>query len=89
MSPEFICAIFTVMYVCVCVPVSVCVYVSNHDSVKRAHSFEFKFGRSPSIGPRRTSVIDFSEYRMNSFLQEHKKEFLYIMASGVKFFNVF
>ena len=31
-SPEFIYAIFSVMYVCVCVCIYVC-YVSEHDSV--------------------------------------------------------
>ena len=32
-SPELIYAIFGVMYVCICVRVYVCVYVSEHDSV--------------------------------------------------------
>ena len=33
---------------------------------------------------RRTNPIDLGEYRMNSFLQKHKKEILYITAYGVK-----
>ena len=33
--------------------------------------------------------IDFNEHRMNSFLQEYRKEFLYITAYKAKFFKVF
>ena len=31
--------------------------------------------------------VDFGEFRINSFLQEYKKLFLYITAYGVKFFK--
>ena len=42
------------------------------------------------LGHCRMNPIDFGKYLMNSFfLQEYKKEFLYIMAYGVKFFKVF
>ena len=47
------------------------------------HSIENKFGMYIT-GHRRTNPIDFGEYRMNIFLQEHKKEFLYIAAYEVK-----
>ena len=57
-------------------------------SIQMGHSIELKFGMYIT-GHRRTNPIDFGEYRMNSFLQEYKKEFLYITAYGVKFFNVF
>ena len=32
--------------------------------------------------------IDFGDYRINSFLQEYKKEFLYIKTYGVEFFKM-
>ena len=57
-------------------------------SIQIVHSIELKFGMY-IIGHRSTNCIDFGEYRMNSFLQEFKKEFLYIRAYGVKFFELF
>ena len=66
----------------------VCVYVSEHDSVKTVNSMVFKFGMYIT-GHRRTNPIGFAEYRMKIFLQEYKKEFLYITVHGVKFSKVF
>ena len=51
------------------------------------HSIEFKFGVYIT-GHRRTNPIDFGENRMNSFLQEYKKEFLYNTAYEINFFKV-
>ena len=65
-----------------------CVYVSEHDIVWTVHSIELKFGIDIT-GHRQTNPIDFGEYRMNRFLQECKKVFLYVTAYGVKFFKMF
>ena len=52
-------------------------------SIQTVHSIELK---SPVhiIGHPPTYCVEFGEFRINSFLQEHKKEFLYITAYGVK-----
>ena len=52
------------------------------------NSIELKFGMYIT-GQSRTNPIDFGECRMYSFLQEYKKEFLYITSYEVKFFKVF
>ena len=74
------------MYVCVCA--CVCVYVSEQDSVKTVHLIELKF-REYITRYRRTNPIDFGECQMHSFLQECKKEFLYLTTYGVKLFKGF
>ena len=53
------------------------------------HSIELKFGVYIT-DHRRTNPIDLGECQMYSFfLQEYKKEFLYITANEVKFFKGF
>ena len=47
--------------------------------IQMVHSFELKCGMY-IIGHRPTYCIDFGELWINNFLQEHKKEFLYITA---------
>ena len=57
------------MYVCVC--------VNEHAIVETVHWIELKFPMRITAY-RRTSPIDFGECRMHSFLQEDKKDLLYI-----------
>ena len=51
--------------------------------IQTVHSIEFKFDMY-IIDHRFTFRINFSEFRINSFLQEYKKIFFYIAAYGVK-----
>ena len=52
--------------------------------MRTVHSIKLKFGKY-IMGHRLTYSVDFGEFRFYScFLQEYKKEFLYITAYGVK-----
>ena len=74
------------MHMCVYVRV----YVSEHDIFQVLRLIKLKFGINIT-GPHRTNAIGFGECTIFSFffLQEYKKEFLHIMAYGIKFLNVF
>ena len=52
-------------------------------SIQTVHWIELKFGMCV-ISHRPTYCVDFDEFIINNFLQEYKKEFLYITAYGVK-----
>ena len=52
-------------------------------SIQIVNSIELIFGMY-IIGHRPTNCIDFGKLWINSFLQEHKKEFLCITAYEVK-----
>ena len=53
-------------------------------SIQIVRSIELKFNMH-IISHRPTYCVEFDEFKINSFfLQEHKKEFLYITAYGVK-----
>ena len=56
-------------------------------SIQTVHSIELKFAMY-IIGHRLTYCADFSKFRINRFfflfLQQHKKEFLYITTYRVK-----
>ena len=57
--------------------------------IQTVHSTEFKLDMY-IIGHHWAKAIYFGEFLMHSFfLQEYKKEFLYITAYGVKFFKRF
>ena len=92
-SPEIIYAIFTVMYVHVCVRIFVCkcarVYVSEDDTVLMLHLVELKFFIY-DIGHRRAIPIDFDECRINRFfLQEYKMNIITAyLAKLLKISNV-
>ena len=62
-SPEFIYAIFAVMY------------ANEHDNVQTVHSIKLKFGMYIT-GLRRTNFIDFGECQMHSFFTGVQKRFL-------------
>ena len=53
-------------------------------SIQTVHSIELKFGIY-IISHHRTNLTDFCEYRIHSFLQEYKKEFLYIRPTEWNF----
>ena len=52
-------------------------------SIQTVHSIVLKFDLYVTEH-HLTYSIDFSKFKINSFLQKYKKEFLYIAAYGVK-----
>ena len=87
-SSELIYAIFLVMYVCMYGCVCVRVYVSEHNKTKQCIRMSSNFYLYITGHPR-MNPIDFGECQMYNFLQEYKKEFLYMTIYGVKFFKGF
>ena len=84
-SLEFIYAIFGMMYACMCV--CVCMWV-NTISSKWCIQFTSNLVRILQVTVGRTLLI-LVNIGWIVFLQEYKKEFLYITAYGAKFFKVF
>ena len=61
----------------------------KYSSIQMVLSIELKFGMY-IIGHHSTYRVEFGEFRINSFLREHKKEFLYkpLESNCKKYANV-
>ena len=85
--PEFIYAIFAVMYACMCICMFVCMCLNTIAS-KRCIRLSSNLVCILQITVRRTLLI-LVNIGWIVFLQEYKKEFLYIMTYGIKLFKVY